>query len=133
MLILMSVIALIFVFMFSLYQRSNRELRRLMSIERSPLLAHVSETLSGMITVRACAAQDRFLERQRMLLDRSNRPPYYRFMATIWLHLCMEAMSATVTLLLGLLGIYNLVGPVSNWMPISAEGKPVKLCRHTFS
>ncbi|KAL2913256.1 hypothetical protein HK105_207258 [Polyrhizophydium stewartii] len=119
MLILMSVIALIFVFMFSLYQRSNRELRRLMSIERSPLLAHVSETLSGMITVRACAAQDRFLERQRVLLDRSNRPPYYRFMATIWLHLRMEAMSATVTLLLGLLGIYNLVGPSAIGLALS--------------
>ncbi|KAI9345513.1 ABC transporter type 1, transmembrane domain-containing protein [Zopfochytrium polystomum] len=53
------------------YRTTKRELRHLESIYRSPLNAHISETLAGIPTIRD-QAEDRFVARQRVLTDLSN-------------------------------------------------------------
>ncbi|QQP36454.1 ATP-binding cassette transporter sub-family C member 9, partial [Caligus rogercresseyi] len=43
------------------YRRSSRELQRLDSITRAPVLSHFADTLSGLITVRAFGEENRFI------------------------------------------------------------------------
>ena len=57
----------------NLYIATNRELKRLDSIALSPIFSKFSETLSGLITLRAFRRQDQFAEQNRGLIDQSNR------------------------------------------------------------
>jgi len=44
------------------YLKSSRDLRRLEGVNRSPVLSHFSDTLEGLVTIRACKRKDAFLE-----------------------------------------------------------------------
>ena len=44
------------------YLKSSRDLRRLEGVNRSPVLSHFSDTLEGLVTIRACKREDAFLE-----------------------------------------------------------------------
>ncbi len=43
------------------YRASSRELQRLESISRAPVLSHFSDSLSGLVTIRAFGEQQRFI------------------------------------------------------------------------
>uniref|UniRef100_A0A1B6GIW2 Uncharacterized protein n=2 Tax=Cuerna arida TaxID=1464854 RepID=A0A1B6GIW2_9HEMI len=53
-------ICLVYYMVQKFYRCSTRELQRLDSISRSPILSHFSETLSGLETIRAFGQQQRF-------------------------------------------------------------------------
>ena len=57
----------------NLYIATNRELKRLDSIALSPVFSKFSETLSGLITLRAFRKQEQFGEQNKGLIDQSNR------------------------------------------------------------
>ena len=57
----------------NLYIATNRELKRLDSIALSPIFSKFSETLSGLITLRAFKKQGQFADQNRALIDQSNR------------------------------------------------------------
>ncbi|KAJ3320136.1 Multidrug resistance-associated protein 1 [Blyttiomyces sp. JEL0837] len=92
------------------YSSSSRELRRLDSITRSPLFAHVSETLAGISTVRAYARQDMFTKRNVELLNNNGRMYYASIMVPLWLSIRLESISAILIFLAALfaiIGRYN--------------------------
>ena len=55
------------------YIATNRELKRLDSINLSPIFSKFSETLSGLMTLRAFEKEDQFQEQNKALIDESNR------------------------------------------------------------
>ena len=60
----LSAIALVvgFVLLGRYYLKSSRDLRRLEGVNRSPVLSHFSDTLEGLVTIRAYKKEDAFLE-----------------------------------------------------------------------
>ncbi|KAJ3309499.1 hypothetical protein HDV04_005991 [Boothiomyces sp. JEL0838] len=84
--------------------KSNREFKRFESTNRSPLYAHVSETLAGLATVKAFGVEKQFVMRERKLMNTSNMPTYLRLFAATWVGLRLEALTCTITLFLCLLG-----------------------------
>ncbi len=78
------------------YRASSRELKRLDSVARSPLLAHFSETMDGAVTVRAFGAADRFRARSRALVDGNQRVAFYSCAAAQWLALRIQAFGVVV-------------------------------------
>ncbi|KAI9324884.1 P-loop containing nucleoside triphosphate hydrolase protein [Zopfochytrium polystomum] len=95
------------------YRTTKRELRRLESNYRSPLNAHISETLAGIPTIRAFQAEDRFVARQRVLTDLSNTPRFLNLCTPIWVAIRIELLAACITLTISLLGISGKVSPSS--------------------
>ncbi|KAJ3269176.1 hypothetical protein HDV01_001722 [Terramyces sp. JEL0728] len=95
---------LIFLLIIAYYQRSNREFKRFESTNRSPLYAHVSETLAGLATVKAYGVEKQFIMRERKLMNISNIPTYLRLFASTWVGLRLESLTCTITLVLCLLG-----------------------------
>ncbi|KAJ3360663.1 hypothetical protein GGF31_002781, partial [Allomyces arbusculus] len=87
------------------YRASTRELKRLDALTRSPLYAHLSESLDGLSTIRAYAAQPRFLNQNAQLMDRNNRPYFHTITAARWLSVRLELMAACITTLAGALGV----------------------------
>lgn len=64
------VVALVLVRLQRYYLGASRELNRLKSVAQSPAISLVSETLSGLVTVRAYGLEQRFTKRiQRYLRD----------------------------------------------------------------
>ena len=62
--ILIAVVPLVALFFFiqTAYLRSSRQLKRLMSVNRSPLNSHIEETLNGATTIRAFRHESQFTD-----------------------------------------------------------------------
>ncbi|KAL2912418.1 hypothetical protein HK105_208121 [Polyrhizophydium stewartii] len=99
-LILFAVILILGVLLFRVYQKSYRELKRLQSIMKSPLVAHISESLNGVPTILAYQVKNHFVTEQQRKMDMSNASTMFISGAQAWLALRLGVMSSTVILLL---------------------------------
>jgi len=55
-------LVVVFVLIARYYIRSSRDLRRLKGVNRSSVISHFSDTIGGLITIRAYKREDAFLE-----------------------------------------------------------------------
>ena len=81
----------------ALYLGSSRQLKRIESIERSPLFTLLGETLAGTVTIRAFSDGERVIRRCMHVLDRTHRAFLYLWYENRWLTLCVDLMGAIVT------------------------------------
>jgi ABC-type multidrug transport system fused ATPase/permease subunit len=61
--------------------------------------------LAGISTVKAFGVSDKFIKKQRSLMDDSNAPTFLRLFAQVWVSLRLELLGSTLTLTLALLGV----------------------------
>ena len=101
-------IALIYVAIGALYLRSSRDLKRLESVQRSPLYQQFGETLSGIVTIRAYGDESRFIRDNQSRVDTHNRPFIYLWAANRWLALRVDFAGALVTFFAGVFVILNI-------------------------
>ncbi|KAI9204423.1 P-loop containing nucleoside triphosphate hydrolase protein, partial [Polychytrium aggregatum] len=85
------------------YRSSTRELKRMDSNTRSPLVAQFSETLSGLATIRAYSVQGNFIRNNLRLLDGNNKIYYTSRMIERWLAVRLELLSSLLILMASLL------------------------------
>ncbi|KAI8146868.1 P-loop containing nucleoside triphosphate hydrolase protein [Fennellomyces sp. T-0311] len=90
------------------YLRSSRELKRLNSVNRSPIYSHFTETLSGVTTIRAFGQQRKFLSAMYEKIDSYLSPYYLLWMVNRWLLIRMESAGALMSLGAGILILHNL-------------------------
>ncbi|GJQ15581.1 hypothetical protein GpartN1_g7372.t1 [Galdieria partita] len=74
------------------YLQTNRELKRLESITRSPFLAHFGETLNGVTCIRAFDAQSMFRNQNFALLDKNSKPTLYSVACNRWLGIRLDVV-----------------------------------------
>ena len=82
------------------YLRTSRQLRFLDLEAKSPLYSQFSETISGLITVRAFGWARKLEARNRILLDRSQQPFYLLYAVQRWLQLVLDLVVAAIAVLL---------------------------------
>lgn len=80
------------------YRRTSVETKRLDSIMRSALYAAYSESLTGLSTVRAYAAQRRFVTKSEFGLDMENRAYYMTIAIQQWLALRLNTLGNILVL-----------------------------------
>ncbi|KAI8834383.1 P-loop containing nucleoside triphosphate hydrolase protein [Chytriomyces cf. hyalinus JEL632] len=80
------------------YRRTSRELKRLESISRSPLYAHISECMAGLATIRAYADQNRFIRKMHALVDANASPMFLIFAGQRWIGLRLETIGNILVL-----------------------------------
>jgi len=105
--IILGVLAPLFIvywFLLRFYRATLRELKRLESSMRSPLQSKVNETLDGISTIAAFKRENDFAGSAANLIDDSNKPVYLHDAAQVWLTLRMELLSASVVLVISMLG-----------------------------
>ncbi|XP_017228295.2 ABC transporter C family member 5 [Daucus carota subsp. sativus] len=78
------------------YMASSRELVRIVSIQKSPIIHLFSESISGAATIRGFGQEKRFMKRNLYLLDCFARPFFCSLAAIEWLCLRMELLSTFV-------------------------------------
>ncbi|KAI9260598.1 hypothetical protein BDA99DRAFT_86302 [Phascolomyces articulosus] len=90
------------------YLRSSRELKRLNSVNRSPIYSHFTETLSGVTTIRAFGQQYQFLSAMYDKLDTYITPYYLLWMVNRWLLIRMDTAGALMSFGAGILILQNV-------------------------
>ncbi|KAG5514660.1 hypothetical protein RHGRI_035904 [Rhododendron griersonianum] len=78
------------------YMASSRELVRIVSIQKSPIIHLFGESIAGAATIRGFGQEKRFMKRNLYLLDCFARPFFYSIAAIEWLCLRMELLSTFV-------------------------------------
>lgn len=88
------------------YLRSARQLRVLDLDGKASLLAHVSTTILGRISVRSFGWGDKFTSETHRLLDLSMRAHYLLLCIQQWLRLVLNMMVAVLALALASISVY---------------------------
>lgn len=103
---LLPMVVLLYLFQ-SFYRKTSRELRRLESVARSPLVSFISETLTGITTIRAYASSDRFRRKAFALMDDNNTAYYPTLMIQRWMQLRLESLNSILVFFACFFAIYG--------------------------
>ncbi|KAI5791332.1 P-loop containing nucleoside triphosphate hydrolase protein [Pyronema domesticum] len=90
------------------YLRASRDLKRIESIQRSPLYQHFGETLSGIPTIRAYGDERRFVRDNLQKIDDHNRPFFYLWACNRWLGFRVDIAGALVAFFAGAFVVLNV-------------------------
>jgi len=95
-----------------IYLRTSRQLRLLDLEAKSPLYSQFIEILQGLATVRAFGWQRALEEKNRALLDESQKPFYLLFAVQRWLTLVLDLIVCATATMLAIL-VVQLRGTIS--------------------
>ncbi|KAH6850602.1 hypothetical protein B0I37DRAFT_117336 [Chaetomium sp. MPI-CAGE-AT-0009] len=101
-------IALAYVFLGQFYLHASRDLKRLESVERSPLFQQFGETLSGVTTIRAYGDERRFIRDNLARINTQLRPFIYLWAANRWLAFRTDLLGDVVAFFAGVFVIVGL-------------------------
>ncbi|KAI9890890.1 MAG: hypothetical protein M1814_003529 [Vezdaea aestivalis] len=83
------------------YIRSSRDLKRIESVQRSPLYQQFGETLSGVTTIRAYCDERRFVRDNLHRINTHNRPFLYLWATNRWLAFRVDVVGCFVSFFAG--------------------------------
>ncbi|CAG8561110.1 27320_t:CDS:10 [Dentiscutata erythropus] len=84
------------------YINASRELKRLQSITRSPVVSWFGETVVGIATIRAFNAENRFIKAFTNRLNTSNRTTYLLHMSNRWMSVRLGCIGAIASYFAGI-------------------------------
>ncbi|NXG68980.1 MRP7 protein, partial [Baryphthengus martii] len=85
------------------YRHTSRELKRLYSVTLSPIYTHFSETLSGLSSIRAMRATQRFESENQLRLEQNQRCLFASNTVMQWLDIRLQMIGvAVVTAIAGI-------------------------------
>lgn len=97
-----------YAFLGAFYLRSSRDLKRLESVQRSPLFQQFGETLSGVTTIRAYGDERRFVRDNLTKINNQSRPFIYLWAANRWLAFRTDLLGDLVAFFAGVFVILSL-------------------------
>ncbi|KAK5089910.1 Transporter of the ATP-binding cassette (ABC) [Lithohypha guttulata] len=101
-------IALIYILTGMFYIKASRDLKRLESVQRSPLFQHFGETLSGVVTIRAYGDEARFVNDSHHKVNTHNRPFIYLWATNRWLAFRVDCAGALVAFFSAMFVVQNV-------------------------
>jgi len=107
--------------LFNFFASVSRDLKRIESISRSPLYASFSETLSGINTIRAYNATERFFLTHLQRMDNNQKVYYHLWMCMNWVTARLETSTSLCLLSISLLAVClkSSVDPISLGLALS--------------
>ncbi|RDX55374.1 P-loop containing nucleoside triphosphate hydrolase protein [Lentinus brumalis] len=94
-----------------MYLKAQLPIQREKSNTRAPILGHLSATLSGLVTIRAYGAQERFIHESYLKLNNYTRATRTFYNLNRWISLRLEMASAVFA---ASLAVYLVYGPGGN-------------------
>jgi ABC-type multidrug transport system fused ATPase/permease subunit len=101
------------------YLETSRDLKRLVSVSRSPIYTHFHEAVTGggVATIRAFGAQDRFIKDNNDMVDNNIRPYIWMWATNRWLHCRVDIAGAFVGFCAGFVLVLS-----RNWVDAGLAG-----------
>ncbi|KAI7822518.1 P-loop containing nucleoside triphosphate hydrolase protein [Gamsiella multidivaricata] len=103
----------------ALYVPVSRDLKRLNSNSRSPILIHFNEALTGLATIRAYGFERRFRSKNLINQDNNNRTFFLLWSTNRWLHWRVDIAGALVAFVTGILIMQNYDDIEPGWAAMS--------------
>lgn len=91
--------------------RTSRELQRLDSVSKSPIYAHLGQTLNGLATIRSYERSDDFIAESDLRVDNNTKAFYLLNAVNRWLGVRLEFVGAIITLCVALLVTHTSTTP----------------------
>lgn len=91
----------------ALYIVSSRDLKRIESVQRSPIFTLVGEVLGGAVAIRAYGDAARFTRHCLRLIDKASRPFFFLWYENRWLSMRVDSSAGLVSIVMGLGVIYT--------------------------
>lgn len=91
----------------SIFRRAARELKRLDSMSRSPLVSHIAATSSGLVTIRAYGALPRYKAAAASYIDDSTKAYYSLYVSNRWVAIRLDFATAVVAFAAAILCAVN--------------------------
>ncbi|CAG8496604.1 9578_t:CDS:10 [Ambispora gerdemannii] len=101
------IIAISYIKIGSMYINVSRELKRLQSMTRTPVISWFCDTVGGITTIRAFNAERRFVKEFIEKLNESNRTTYLLHMSNRWMSLRLGTIGAFASYLAGYFILMN--------------------------
>ncbi|KAL1861506.1 hypothetical protein VTK73DRAFT_7058 [Phialemonium thermophilum] len=101
-------ITVAYCFLGAFYIHSSRDLKRLESVQRSPLFQQFGETLTGVTTIRAYGDERRFVRDNLARINAQQRPFIYLWAANRWLAFRTDLLGDLVAFFAGVFVILSL-------------------------
>lgn len=98
---------IIYGFIQRLYVAATRQLKRLESVSRSPIFTHFSETISGVSTLKAYGAMNRFIDESDRRVDDNTVCYYPNAVANCWLAVRLEFMACFLVFFAALFAVIS--------------------------
>ncbi|KAF9384934.1 hypothetical protein CPB97_005270 [Podila verticillata] len=102
-----------------LYVPISRDLKRINSNSRSPILNHFNETLNGLATIRAYGFERQFMTKNLDNLDDNNRSFFLLWSTNRWLHWRVDVTGASVSFITGVLVLQSWGKIEPGWAALS--------------
>ncbi|EEB15150.1 multidrug resistance protein, putative [Pediculus humanus corporis] len=100
-------IGILYYFIQRFYVATSRQLKRIESISRSPIYSHFGETVTGVSTIRAYQAQQRFINESESKLDINQICYYPSLIANRWLAVRLETIGSLIIFFSALFGVIS--------------------------
>lgn len=91
----------------SFYLASSRDLTRMESISKSPIIQHFSETLNGISTIRAFGYQNDFINKYYKLTDKNTSLLFCKNGCYNWLAIALELISDIILMVSSLIIVFS--------------------------
>ncbi|RYP74275.1 hypothetical protein DL771_003096 [Monosporascus sp. 5C6A] len=101
-------ITVLYVLVGIFYLRASRDLKRLESVNRSPLFQQFGETLSGVTTIRAYGDERRFIRENLTKINTQSRPFIFLWAANRWLAFRTDFLGDFVAFFAGVFVIISI-------------------------
>ncbi len=88
------------------FRKTSVELQRLVSLSKSPVLAHFGEVLSGLPTIRAYQEQGRFIVDNERKLYMNQKCQHGQNLTNFWLSIRLQLIGAVITGCVSGLAVY---------------------------
>ena len=98
-------LALIYVNLQHFYRNTSRELKRLSTVTLSPIYSRFSETLSGLVTIRATGSTARFCQDNLDLVEDSVKTQFASQAAAQWLNLRLQLIGVAMVTGVGVFAV----------------------------
>jgi ATP-binding cassette subfamily C (CFTR/MRP) protein 1 len=110
-----------FYWMFIYFSAVSRDLKKLESVSRSPIYAALSETLTGLETIRAYGDTKRFFHNYLLRMERNEKFFFHLWMSMSWVTARLELASSVVLLAVALLTVClrGAVSPIALGLALS--------------
>jgi ABC-type multidrug transport system fused ATPase/permease subunit len=122
---IMIVVLLILVCLLSmvqkLYVKTSRQLKRLLSVSRSPINSHLEETLAGLSTIRAFGLQQAFEAENEVKIDALQMARYPEIISNCWLFLRLQFVGMFMIVAVALVAVLgrDIIDPGSVGLSLS--------------
>ena len=97
----------VFIICTNFYLRTSRQLKRLISINRSPINSHIEETLSGASIIRAYKLRDQFEDENEDKIEDLQKAQYPETISNSWLFLVLQMVGNILIFLTSLITVMN--------------------------